>query len=127
MENAVFSRSSGANSTCQYPVAMSSVVNHLALARVSSESSIRGRGMAKPFVTLFTALRSTQNRKVPSFLRTKTTGEHHGLSLSSMMPSCNIFSFCFSTWSRTFTGTRRGRCFIGMASPVSILCLAKLV
>ncbi|KRZ79543.1 hypothetical protein T10_1688 [Trichinella papuae] len=41
---AVFSRSGSATSTCQYPEARSSVLNHWDPASASNVSSMRGRG-----------------------------------------------------------------------------------
>ena len=46
------SLSPSSNLTCQYPLTMSSVVNHLAPVSVSSVSSIRGRGYASCRVKL---------------------------------------------------------------------------
>ena len=51
VQNAVFARSASATSTCQYPLSKFSVVNSLDPARMSSVSSIRGRGYMRLFLS----------------------------------------------------------------------------
>ncbi|KRX13094.1 hypothetical protein T07_11096 [Trichinella nelsoni] len=53
VEKAVFSRSGSATSTCQYPEARSSVLNHWDPASASNVSSMSRSGQASTRVTAF--------------------------------------------------------------------------
>ena len=124
---AVFSRSAGSGSTCQYPLAKSSVKNHLAAPSVSSVSSIHGRAWASFFVTWFSFQKSTQNRVDPSFFLTSTTGDDQGPWAGSIIFLDSIWStrLCISPlWLK---GSFLGGCRIGAASPVSIRCFTTSV
>src|SRR6185437_357595 len=76
---AVFSLSSSATSTCQYPEAKSIEVNHFDHPSLSIISLINGRGYRSFLVTLFNFLYSTQNLHFPFFFLTNVTGDAHGL------------------------------------------------
>ena len=56
VEKAVFSLSSSATGTCQYPDCKSSVEKNLLPSRASRESSILGKGVASFLVTSFSFL-----------------------------------------------------------------------
>src|SRR5260370_20019884 len=58
----------------------------LARAGVVSRSEISGSGYLSFLVTLFSALKSTHNQRLPSFFFTKSTGEPHGDLLSHRNP-----------------------------------------
>ena len=79
VQNAVFSLSCSDIGTCQYPLFRSRVENHLAPWRASRRSSILGKGWASLMVAALSWQKSTQNRRLPSFFLTITTGEAHGL------------------------------------------------
>src|SRR6185437_12547926 len=61
---AVFSTSSGCIATCQYPLAKSKVVNHLALRKEFSISSILGSGYASGLVTALSFLYTSRNNPI---------------------------------------------------------------
>ena len=119
---AVFSRSAGSTSTCQYPLARSSVENHLAAPSASSVSSILGRGWASFLVTWFTFRKSTQNRVDPSLFFTKTTGDDQGPWAGSMMflDSIWLTRVCISPL--RLKGSLLAGWRIGAAFPVSMWC-----
>ena len=118
--NALFSLSSSWSSTCQYPDFRSSFEKYFADPSEASISSITGSARAYFFVTLLSALKSTQNLLVPSFFSTKTIGKPHGLLDLSIMPACIILSIAKSTIFLCLSGVRYGRLFMGSCVPVSI-------
>jgi len=61
-----------------------------------------------------------QNRRDPSFFRTRTTLLAHGLAVGSIIPCSSISATCLSMVSRCLNGCRRRGCRIGRCSPVSI-------
>ena len=71
--------------------------------RRSRRSSMRGMGCASFIVAALSCLNSTQNRRLPSFFLTMTTGEAQGLLEGRMTPFVNI---CW-TWAISSHRTAR--------------------
>ena len=90
--NAVSGILASSNSTCQYPLFRSKVVNVQAPLRESKDSSIRGSAYASFTVLLFNFLRSIQNLNSPDFFQTRTTALAHGLHDLLIAPTSNIVS-----------------------------------
>ena len=61
---------------------------------------------------------------LPSFFRTRTIGDAHGLFDGSMMSSRSISFSIFCTSSLLCTGIRLVDCLTGVAFPVNIECLS---
>ena len=62
-----------------YPLLRSRVENQWTPWRASRRLSIRGMGCASFMVAALSCLKSTQNRRLPSFFLTMTTSEAQGL------------------------------------------------
>ena len=84
VQKAVFSLSR------QYSLLRSRVENQQAPCRASRRPSMRGMGCASFMVAMLSCLKSMQNRRLPSFFLTMTTGEAQGLLEGRMMPFVNI-------------------------------------
>ena len=93
VRKAVFSLSRSWVGTCQYPLFRSRVENQRAPCRVS-RSSMRGMECASFTMAALSCLKSTQNRRLPSFFFTMTTGEAQGLLEGRITP---LDSICW-TW-----------------------------
>ena len=65
-----------------------------------------------------------RDRDCPPFLRTSTTFEDHGLSLSLISPHASMFSMCFLTSSYIPGGILRGRSLKGVESVKCIWCVS---
>ena len=87
--------------TCQYPLFRSRVENQRAPCRTSRRSSMRGMGWASLIVTALSCLKSMQNRRLPSFFFTMTTGEAQGLLEGRMTPLESICCTCVISSRRT--------------------------
>ena len=103
------------------------VAKYFAPFRLSRAFFTSGMGNASLAVTLFNHGKvldktSIQNLNVSSFFRTMHTGELHGEHDGSMTPVANISSSMASSESLAERAGRRGGCFMGLASPVSISC-----
>src|SRR6266540_5618121 len=92
---AVTSCDFGSISTCQYPLAKSSEVNHPAPPKLANISVCHGIGYWFFFVTSLVFLKSRHIRQLPSFLPTITIGVAQGLIDSLMMPFSNNSSSSF--------------------------------
>ncbi|KAH3695098.1 hypothetical protein DPMN_082552 [Dreissena polymorpha] len=68
-----------------------------------------------------------QNRGVPSFLVTNTTGDAQALLDGSIMPLCNMLDIISFSMALLPSGNRRGGCLMGAAFPVFMACCTKLV
>src|SRR6266545_8209724 len=82
-------------STCQYPLAKSSKVNHPAPPKLANISVCRGIGYWFFLVTSLVFLKSRHIRRLPSFLPTITIGVAQGLIDSLMMPFSSNSSSSF--------------------------------
>src|SRR6266542_1872451 len=82
-------------STCQYPLAKSSEVNHPAPPKLANISVCRGIGYWFFLVTSLVFLKSRHIRRLPSFLPTITIGVAQGLIDSLMIPFSNNSSSSF--------------------------------
>ena len=91
---AVFSLSHSWIGTCRYPLLRSRVESQRSHCRASRRLSMRGMGCASFTVAALRCLKSTQNRRLPSFFFTMTTGEAQGLLEGRMTP---LDSICL-TW-----------------------------
>ena len=120
VQKAVFSLSRSWIGTCQYPLLRSRVENQRAPCRASRRSSMRGMGCASFIVATLSCLKSTQNRRLPSFFLTIVTGEAQGLLEGWMTPFVNIcWTWTISSrrtagFSRRY-GWRRGGPSVSMA------------
>ena len=85
------------SSTCQYPDCKSRLVKIVAPSKQSNESSILGRLCASLIVQLLSFVKSVQNCRLSSFLRTSTTGLAQGLVDHCIAPIFNISCKCFLT------------------------------
>ena len=125
--NAVFSRSWGSTSTCQYPLIKLRVENHAEPLRASSESSILGSGYEFLIVTLFKCLKSVHTLILPSFLQPRTTGAAQGLFDGMIIPWSNILLISFSHSSLFDFGIRPGLILIGLCFSISMACRTTFV
>ena len=94
----------GSISTCQYPLAKSSEVNHPAPPKLTNISVYRGIGYWFFLMTSLVFLKSKHIRQLPSFLLTITIGVAQGLIDSLIIPFSNNSSSFFlsqfrSLWS----------------------------
>ena len=78
----------------QYPDRRSREVKYWAPPSWSTRSSLLGSGYRSFIVKLFKALKSIQNRRVPSGFFTNRTGEPHGELDGLMAPDSNNSSIC---------------------------------
>src|SRR6266542_2086328 len=92
---AVTSLDFGFISTCQYPLAKSSEVNHPAPPKLANISVCQGIGYWFFLVTSLVFLKSRHILRLPSFLLTITIGVAQGLIDSLMMPFSSNLSSSF--------------------------------
>src|SRR6266540_5878313 len=92
---AVISFDFGSISTCQYPLAKSSEVNHPAPLKLANISVCQGIGYWFFLVTSLVFLKSRHIRQLPSFLPTITIGVAQRLIDSLMMPFSSNSSSSF--------------------------------
>jgi hypothetical protein len=76
----------------KYPEVMSTVVNTAEPPKELRRSSIHGMGICGITVWLFSFLKFTVMRAVPSGFSTATTGEAHGDKLGRMIPAARSLS-----------------------------------
>ena len=107
VRKAVFSLSRSWIGICQYPLLKSRVENQRAPCSASRRSSMRGMGCTSFIIAALTCLKSTQNRKLPSFFFTMTAGKAQRLLEGQMTL---LDSICW-TWAisshRTTVSWRR--------------------
>ena len=94
VRNAVIFLSRSWIGTFQYPLLRSRVENQRAPCSAPRRSSMRGLGCASFIVATLSCLKSTQNRRLPSFFLTMTTCEAQWLLEGRMTP---LDSICW-TW-----------------------------
>ena len=78
-------------------------------------------------LTSFSLRKSTQNRKIPSFLGTNRIGEDQGLELGLITSFLSISCISLSTSFLMWNGCRYGYCRAGLVVPVSMICLVNVV
>ena len=110
--------------TCQKPNFRSIVEKNRAPTMDSMVSCIQGRGYASFLVWLFSLRKSMQNRRPPSFLRTKTTELHQGDWDGRIASPSNIFCMCSHTSSTNGGALCRNHSLKGSVSNNSITCSA---
>jgi len=87
-------------STCQYPALQFNVEKTLVSQRLSMHSSMRGNWYESRLDTAFWSRQSTQNRGLPSFLGTNTTGNPHSDDVGSMTSAASWRSISAASASR---------------------------
>src|SRR5204863_1295388 len=80
------------NGICQNPALKSRLVIQVVPCRVAITSSMIGMGYVMFFVIELSLRKSQQNRLLPSFFVTKTTGEAHSAFDLVIKPAFSIFS-----------------------------------
>ena len=90
VQKAIFSFSRSWIGTCQYPLLRSRVEDQQAPCSVSRRSSKRGMGCSSFTVAALSYLKSTQNRRLPSYFFTMMTGVAQGLLEGRMTPLDSI-------------------------------------
>ena len=121
VRKAVFSLSRSWIGTCQYLLLRSRVENQRAPYSESRRSSMRGMGCASFIAAALSCLKSTQNRRLPSFFFTMTTGEAQGLLEGRMMPLDSI-CWIWAISSRQTAGFWRRYGWRSGGPSVSIAC-----
>src|SRR6266498_5095566 len=119
---AVTSRNLGSISTCQYPLAKSSEVNHPAPPKLANISVCRDIGYWFFLVTLLVFLKSKHIRRLPSFLLTITIEIAQGLIDFLIMPFSNNSSSSFLSQFRSLWSIGRHPCVIGVELSRCMVC-----
>ncbi len=109
-------------STCQYPLAKSSKVNHPAPLKLANISVWRGIEYWFFLVTSLVFLKSKHIRQLPSFLPTITIGMAQGLIDSLMMPFSSNSSSSFLSQFRSLWSIRRHPCAIRVEFKRCMVC-----
>src|SRR6266545_1535420 len=124
---AVTSLDFGSISTCQYPLAKSSEVNHPAPPKLANISVCRGIGYWFFLVTSLVLLKSKHIRRLLSFLPTITIGVAQGLIDSLMIPFFNSSSSSSLSHFRSLWSIGRHPCVIGVELSRCMVCWMMLV
>ncbi len=101
-------------STCQYPLAKSSEVNHPAPPKLANISVCRGIRYWFFLVTSLVLLKSKHIRQLPSFLPMITIGVAQGLIDSLMIPFSSNSSSSLLSQFRSLWSIGRHPCAIGV-------------
>src|SRR6266498_1693721 len=124
---AVTSCDFGSISTCQYPLAKSSKVNHPAPPKLANISVWHGIEYWFFLMTLLVFLKSKHIRQLPSFLPTITIGVAQRLIDSLMMPFSSNSSSSFFSQFRSLWSIGRHPCAIGVELSRCIVCWMMLI
>ena len=124
---AVTSLDFGSISTCQYPLAKSSEVNHPAPPKLANISVCQGIGYWFFLVTSFVFLKSRHIHRLPSFFPTITIGVAQGLIDSLMMPFSSNSSSSFLSQFQSLWSIGRHPWAIGVVLSKYMVCWMMLV
>ena len=113
--------------TCQNLDFKSIVEKNRALTIDSMVSCIRGKGYESFLVLAFNHRKSIQNRKPPSFFRTRTTALHQVDCKGRMTPPSSISWRCSQTSSKSGGAICQNLSLKGSLSSSSIMCSAASV
>src|SRR6266542_655643 len=117
----------GSISTCQYPLAKSSEVNHPAPPKLANISVCRGIRYWFFLVTSLVFLKSRHIRQLPSFFPTITIEVAQGLIDSLMMPFSSKSSSSFLSQFLSLRSIGRHPCAIGVELSRCMVCWMMLV
>ena len=113
--------------TCQNLDFKSIIEKNRAPTKDSMVSCIWGRGYESFLVLAFYHWKSIQNRKPPSFFRTRTTALHQADCKGRMAPPSSISWRCSRTSSKSGRAIRHNLSLKGSSSSNSIMCSAASV
>ena len=127
MVKAVYCRDFSDIHTCQNPDFRSILEKNRAPTMDSMVSCMRGKGNESFLVLEFNLRKSIQNRRVPSFFRTRTMALHQGHLDSQIAPPSSMSCIFSQTSSSSGGAICQNRSLKGSSSINSMMCSAMSV